>query len=102
MLLRFIGLCLLAAAFVFLILDGTRSLSSGTLFVTSLGDSLLAIASGKVDSARDFIERHIHPLLWDVLTDLFKLPAWLAFGVLGGLIIRLGRKPASRFGFSSR
>ncbi len=103
MLLRFIGLCLLASAFVSLILDTTRSLSSGTLVVTSLGDSLLALPSSQFALARDFIERHTPSLIWDpVLMDLLKLPAWLAFGLLGGLTIWLGGKPAPKFGFSSR
>ena len=57
----------------------------------------------KFDLARDFIERHVHPFVWDpVLVDLLRLPQWLVFGVIGGLAIRLGGKPAPKFGFSSR
>jgi len=101
--LRFLGLCLLATAFVTLIVDATRSITSGTLSITSIDESFMALLPLKLVLARDFIEHHVHPVIWDpVLVDFLRLPIWLAFGVIGGLIIRLGSKPASKFGFSSR
>jgi hypothetical protein len=101
--LRFLGLCLLAAAFIFLIVDATRSVSSGTLFVTSIGDSVMALQPGKFVWARDFIESHVHRVIWDpVLVDLQRLPVWVVFGIIGGGTIRLGGKPVPKFGFSSR
>ena len=63
----------------------------------------MALLPLKFVLARDFIEHHVHPVIWDpVLVDFLRLPIWLAFGVIGGLIIRLGSKPASKFGYSSR
>lgn len=101
--LRFIGLCLLAAAFVTLIVDATRSATSGTLYVTSIGESFMAVLPSHFGLAQAFIERHIHPLVWDpIMVDLLRLPVWLAFGIAGALAIRLGSRPASKFGFSSR
>ncbi|MGH6864135.1 MAG: hypothetical protein ACRECN_07675 [Methylocella sp.] len=103
LLLRFLGLCLLAAAFVTLIGDVTRSVAGGRLSVTPLSETLMALAPGKLALARAFVERHVHPFIWDpVLVDLMRLPVWLAVGAVGFLAIRLGRKPAPRFGFSSR
>ena len=103
LLLRFLGLCLLAAAVVGLIVDTTHSLSSKTLVVTPIGESLVALLPSKFDVARDYIERHVHPFVWDpVLVDLLRLPQWLVFGIIGGLALRLGGKRAPKFGFSSR
>jgi hypothetical protein len=103
LLLRFLGLCLLATAFVTLIVDAMRSVTSGTLYITSIGESLMALLPGSFVLARDFIERHVHPVIWDpVLIDLLRSPVWLALGVIGGLTIWLGGKPAPKFGFSSR
>ncbi len=102
-LLRFLGLCLLAAAFVTLLGDVTRSVAGARLSVTPLGETLIALAPGKLALAQGFVARHLHPFLWDpVLVDLMRLPVWLAAGAIGYLAIRLGRKPAPRFGFSSR
>jgi hypothetical protein len=100
---RFLGLCLLATAFVTVVVDVTRSVTGGKEHVTPLGEALTALAPGKVASARGFIERHVHPFVWDpILVDLMRLPVWLAFGGIGCLAIRLGRKPPPKFGFSSR
>jgi hypothetical protein len=63
----------------------------------------MALAPGKLALAQAFVARQVHPFIWDpVLVDLMRLPAWLAVGAIGCLAIRLGSKPAPRFGFSSR
>ncbi|HUI20455.1 MAG TPA: hypothetical protein VLZ74_05365 [Methylocella sp.] len=103
MLLRFLGLCLLATAFVILVIDATHSVSTGTLFVTSLDDSLTAMAPAKFMLARDFIQHRAYPFIWDpVVVEILKLPAWFVSGVIGGIAIRLGARPEPKFGFSSR
>ncbi|MGH6851913.1 MAG: hypothetical protein ACREDJ_01695 [Methylocella sp.] len=100
---RFLGLCLLAAAFVTLLGDVTRSVAGGRLYVTPLGEWLKALAPSKLAVVQSFVERHVHPFIWDpVLVDLMRFPVWLAVGAIGCLALWLGRKPAPRFGFSSR
>jgi len=103
LLLRFLGLCLLAAAFVTLLGDVTRSVAGARLYVTPLRETLVVLAPGKLALAQTFVERQVHPFIWDpVLVDLMRLPVWLALGAIGCLAIWLGRKPAPKFGFSSR
>jgi hypothetical protein len=101
--LRFLGLCLLATAFVTLLGDVTRSVAGARLSITPLGETLMALAPGKLALAQAFVERHVHPFIWDpVLVDLMRLPVWLAAGVAGVLVTWLANKPAPKFGFSSR
>jgi hypothetical protein len=103
LLLRFLGLCLLATAFVTLLGDVTRSVAGARLSVTPLGETLMALAPGKLALVQAFVARQVHPFIWDpVMVDLMRLPVWLAVGAIGCLAIRLGSKPAPRFGFSSR
>jgi hypothetical protein len=103
LLLRFFGLCLLATAFVALLGDVTRSVAGSRLYVTPLGKWLMALAPGKMALAQAFVERQVHPFIWDpVMVDFMRLPVWLAVGAVGCLAVRLGRKPAPRFGYSSR
>lgn len=103
LLLRSLGVCLLATAFVTLLVDVTRSVAGARLSVTPLGETLMALAPGKLALAQAFVERQVHPYIWNpVLVDLMRLPVWLAVGAIGCLAIRLGSKPAPRFGFSSR
>jgi hypothetical protein len=103
LLLRFVGLCLLATAFVTLLGDVTRSVMGGRLYVTPLGERLMALAPAKLGLVQAFVERQVHPFIWDpVLIHLMRLPVWLSVGAVGCLAIRLGSKPAPRFGFTSR
>ncbi|MGQ0446309.1 MAG: hypothetical protein ACT4O2_14595 [Beijerinckiaceae bacterium] len=103
LLLRFLGLCLLAAAFIALLGDATRSVAGSRLYVTPLGEWFTALAPGKVALAQAFAERHVHLFIWDhVMAELMRLPACFAVGAIGCLAIRLGRKPSPRFGYSSR
>jgi hypothetical protein len=103
LLLRFLGLCLLAAAFVTLLGDVTRSVAGARLYVAPLRETLAALAPGKLALAQAFVERQVHPFIWDpVLVDIMRLPVWLALGAIGCLAIWLGSKPAPKFGFSSR
>jgi hypothetical protein len=101
--LRFLGLCLLATAFVTVVVDFTRSVAGGKEYVTPLGETLMVLAPREMALAQGFIERHVHPFIWDpILAHLMRLPVWLAVGVIGCLAVRLGRKPVPKFGFSSR
>jgi hypothetical protein len=103
LLLRFLGLCLLATAFVTLLDDVTHSVAGARLYVTPLGERLMALAPVKLTLVQAFVERQVHPFIWDpVLVDLMRLPVWLAVGAIGCLVIWLGGKPAPKFGFSSR
>ncbi|MGA7385459.1 MAG: hypothetical protein WBW81_12430 [Methylocella sp.] len=103
LLFRFLGLCLLATAFVTLVGDVTHSVSGARLYVTPLGETLMALAPGKLALAQAFVERQIHPFVWDpVLVDFMRLPVWLAAGVAGILATWLANRPAPKFGFSNR
>ncbi len=103
LLFRFLGLCFLATAFVTLVGDLTRSVVGARLTVTPLGETLMALAPGKLAVAQAFVEHQVHPYIWDpILVELMHLPVWLAVGGIGCLAIWLGRKPAPKFGFSSR
>jgi hypothetical protein len=103
LLLRLAGLCLLASAFVTLIVDGTHAITARTLFMTSIGDCLAALLTGKFVEAQDFIQTHAPHMVWDpILINLLKLPVWLVSGVIGALALRLGGRPEPKFGYSSR
>jgi hypothetical protein len=103
--LRFFGLCLLAAAFATLIVDVRHSVTGGSVYVTTTGAILAELDPAKLAAAKIFIEHHLHLhlMIWDpFLTGLMRLPVSLGFAALGGLLIWLARKPAPKFGFSSR
>jgi hypothetical protein len=97
---RFFGLWILAAAFIFLIYDGTKSIADRTdFFITrtrSLWEgmhqnSLIALQALIQDKAPWFAE----PFDLAILNQ----PAWAVLGVIGILLILIGRKKKPLIGY---
>jgi hypothetical protein len=99
--LRFLGLCLLAAAFIMFIIDAKRSYMAATLYLTPASEALAAFAPGQWAAAQNFFERHDH-LMNAISAELSRWPAWLLLAVCGVLAAWLGKRPRPKFGFSSR
>lgn len=98
---RFVGLWILAAAFIFLIYDGTKSIADRTsFFVTKASDVWSAIHQSSLAALQPLIERHAGGWLWDpvVLTALHQ-PAWLVLGLIGVVLILIGRKKKPLIGY---
>jgi hypothetical protein len=99
--LRFLSLCLLAASFIMFVIDAKRSYAGTVLLLTPAGDALAAFAPEQWAAAQNFVERHIH-VMSAALVAFASWPAWLCLAFLGILAAWLGKKPAPKFGFSSR
>jgi hypothetical protein len=102
-LLRFVGLILLAGAFAAAVIDGARSLAAQQVALTPMGVALDLAFPSKFPLLQPFVEKRLHPLLWDpVLLDILSAPAFLDLAVLGFALIYLVRPRAPTVGFSSR
>lgn len=97
---RFIGLWLLAGAFVALVIDGTRSVSASRLLFSPVRDAWgLADPKGLEALQKNFAGGTLEPLLQAVLAAPFF--AFLA--VIGLLFLLIGRRKRDlRIGYSSR
>jgi hypothetical protein len=99
---RLTGFLLLAAGFVILVVDGTRSIASNALRVTSIEDSLNQTLPGKLALARSALTS-LHPGLWDPLAPwLISAPTSLALGLIGVLLLWLGRSRGEMIGYATR
>lgn len=97
---RFIGLWILAAGFVFLIYDGTKSIAGNAIFITRLEDTWNAIHAASLASARPVVEG-LSAWLWDpVITSVLTAPTWSVFGVIGAILILLGRRKKPLIGYA--
>lgn len=97
---RFIGLWILAAGFVFLVYDGTKSIAGNALFITRLIDTWNVIHSASLQALQPMIESRV-AWLWDpIFTSLLNAPTWAVFGVLGAFLILLGRKKKPLIGYA--
>ena len=99
-LLRFLGLWILAAAFIFLVYDGAGWVANGALnSVRSInfGPTFTRTACSLLQPA---VERYVSPWLWNpVIMTVLEQPVWLVFGIIGAALILLGRKKKPLIGY---
>ena len=97
---RFLGLWILAAGFVALVRDGTKSIAGNAVFVTKLADDWTNIHASSLDSLKGLIEGRAGASAWD-FTSLYLLgaPTWLFLGILGSLLILIGRRKKPLIGY---
>ena len=101
-LLRLIGLLLLAGAFAALIVDGTRSVAAGRIALLPLGRTMTIVSPEAFVKLHAGIETHL-PSLWDpVMVTVLLLPTWCVLGLLGLVLLALGRPPRPKIGYIRR
>jgi hypothetical protein len=97
---RVLGLVLVAAGFVGLVVDATRSVANGTVTFTPLGEFAFAVFPRTFPLIEPAVTRHVHPWLWDpVLLNFFLLPASIVGFLLGAALLWLGQKPPEPIGY---
>jgi hypothetical protein len=100
-LLRLLGLLLLAGAFTALLYDGTKSIAGDRIYLTKLGDTWNALHSTSLQLLQPAIERHVAQWLWDpVLLGILTAPTGVVLGVLGVLLLIVGRRKEPLIGYS--
>lgn len=98
LLVRAIGLLLLAGAFAAAVMDGARSLADQHLALTPMGAALGRVFPTKMANLPT-LARKLHPLLWDpVLLSILYVPAFLDLAVLGLVVMVISRPRPARDG----
>jgi len=97
---RFVGLCLLATAFVLFVYDGTKSIANHDLLYTRLDDVWAIIDQNSLNAAQDWLKLWLS-WAWDpYLQGGFDLPAWVVVGAIATVLILLGRKRKPLIGYA--
>lgn len=100
-LLRFLGLMLLALAFIFVIYDGMKSIADRTFYTTAIGQFWTEVHDGSLQAAQASIERNVSGTLWSLaIAPILEQPAAAVFAVLGAILIVLGRKKKPLIGYA--
>jgi hypothetical protein len=99
---RFLGFWILAAGFIFFVYDGARWLANNRLDVTSVGQVWANIHQESLLLLQPAVERHVAPWLWQSALQPYILeqPAWLVLGILGMLLMLIGRKKRRLIGYA--
>jgi hypothetical protein len=97
---RFIGLWTLAAGFVALVRDGTKSIAGNAVFVTALADDWNNIHAASQEALKAAIERYAGPGTWDIVAQyLLAAPTWLVLAIVGSVFMLIGRKKKPLIGY---
>jgi hypothetical protein len=97
---RSLGLLLVAAGFIGLVIDGTRSIVNHAISFAPLGGVVNFLVPGGVSGLQARVAVPSYPWLWDpIFTNLLQVPASLAGFLLGALLLWLGQKPLEPIGY---
>ena len=100
-LLRTIGLFCLAAAFILVIYDGTKSIAANNLYLTSVRDLWTLINAASLAKVQPLISPIAGGILWDpVAVAVLGAPSWALLGLFGILCLLLGRRKKPLIGYA--
>ncbi len=98
---RLLGLLCLATAFLLLVYDGTKSIAANHLYFTSVRTLWDLVNAASLAKVKPLILPYAGGFLWDpVMLSILAAPAWSLFGVLGILLILLGRRKKPLIGYA--
>jgi len=99
-LLRFLGLCLLAGAFVFFVYDGTKSIANNQFVYVRVSEIWADIDQHSLSAAQDWL-RQKALWAWDPYMQIFfELPTWGVLAVIATILVILGRKKRKLIGYA--
>ena len=98
---RTLGLLFLAAAFVFVVYDGTKSIAADALLYTKVDEIWSLVHAVSLQQLQPFLEKKAPPWLWDpVAVTVLNAPAMAAFGIIGAIFVLLGRRKKPLIGYA--
>ena len=99
-LLRFIGLCLLALAFIFFVYDGTKTIANQQLITMKVSDAWAIVDQNSLNLVQNWVKQKL-AFAWDpYLQKIFDLPTWVVLGIVATILILLGRKKKPLIGYA--
>lgn len=92
-LIRSLGLWLAAGGFAAAVVDGTKSIAASRLVVTPAAITWRDLSPASFESAATALEHGLGAGGRDAVLGLLAVaPTWALFGVLGALLLTLGRR----------
>jgi peptidoglycan/LPS O-acetylase OafA/YrhL len=97
---RFLGVLLLAGAFILVTYDGTKSIADNNLYFTSVQTLWQLINAASLAAMRPVIEPYAGGILWDPVTvSVLLIPASGLLAFAGLLFMLLGRQKKPLIGY---
>jgi hypothetical protein len=100
-LLRLLGVVFLAAGFILLMYDGAKSIADSRIYIYKLGQLWTDIHVASMQAAQAKVQASLPAVVWDpLITTVLDQPSWLIFGIVGTVLILLGRKRKPLIGYA--
>ncbi|QFU17612.1 PetM family of cytochrome b6f complex subunit 7 [Microvirga thermotolerans] len=97
---RMLGLLLVAAGFVGLVIDGTRSMVNNVISLTSVDSLIGLVVPGGVPGLQTRVAARFSPWLWDsLIVPLLQLPASVTAFLVGAFLLWLGQRSMEPIGY---
>jgi hypothetical protein len=97
---RMFGLLLVAAGFVGLVIDGTRSIVNNVISFTSVDSLIGLVVPGGVPGLQSKVVARLSPWLWDSLfVHALQLPASVTAFLVGAFLLWIGQKSMEPIGY---
>jgi hypothetical protein len=102
---RFLGLICLAAAFILVVYDGTKSIAANKLYFTSVQAlwQLVNAASLQtfIQDMKPLVSPYAGGMLWDPgVLGILAAPSWSLLGIFGIIFLLLGRRKKPLIGYA--
>jgi hypothetical protein len=96
---RMVGLWVVAGGFVAAVIDGMKSIAASAPVITSAFAAWSELAPSSLGALRGVVEGRIGAPAWSTVTGtVLALPTWALLGLLGAVLIALGRRRAAPIG----
>ena len=97
---RFIGLCVLATAFILFVYDGTKSIANQHVVYAKLVEVWAMVDQSSLNQAQAWLKQKA-AWAWDpYMQVIFDLPAWSVLAIVAMILILLGRKKKPLIGYA--
>jgi hypothetical protein len=81
--------------------DGAKSIADSRIYIYKLGQLWTDIHAASMQSAQAAVQASLPSLVWDpLITTVLDQPSWLIFGIVGTVLILLGRKRKPLIGYA--
>src|SRR3954469_9345092 len=99
-LLRFVGLVMVALGVIFVLYDGIRSISDGSILLTRTSEVWNVVHDRSLAAFQVLVERYAGPDIWQVvISPVLEQPASAIGCILGVILIVIGRKKKPLIGY---
>jgi len=97
---RFVGFLILAGGFIALVYDGTKSIAGNKISITNVSTVWNNFHPTSLPAFQAYVVRTAGEWVWNsIVATSLEQPAWLVLGIVGAILMLIGRKKKPLIGY---